>query len=934
MKLSVNPFLLIRIPVFPLEAQLTEVWENLKQYIGQSSPSFYENIRHIKSEELHKTDTKIQYTIWKYFNRSKYRGTPYGSFAGFATSTLGDDKQPIQIRNKQKMHVFKDWKPITAKANYPDELLFNPARLYLANTSVYIVHKSIRFLCLQDKTFELVEIKRSEFLETLLQKCKRQTTLKQLQIFAAAKGVKVNVLKGILRSLMELQLLFTDLNPNIIGPDYYNRGEKVLYLPDQTYLIAEREIESGNLHKSLLQALPECIEYLCAIQPQLESINLNRFKAAFLERYGHQQVPLMEVLDPELGLGYGSLESTASNDDLINELMGSDTVSSEIQFYPQQNKIVKHLLNAIIATKGDRKQVIQLQHISVPLSSRQRSTANSFNLLLRFADDLIILDMAGGSTANALLGRFTLASKAIEEQCKKIARFETMANPDVIFFDVAYAAEGRVDNINRRKSVYRHELPLLNYSCSRNLLHLEDLLITVENNEAILISKKYGKRIVPRLASAYNYTRSDLSVYRLLCDLQGQQIQNQMIFDLQLLIPGLNFYPRFQYGNVVLSPAKWKINAADIKGSSLNIHLDFMQVSRYFTAGIADQTLCFDRNSETDLLNFGRYLEQHKDFIITEAFIAEQPIVKDKDHNAYFSQFMLTLQHSNQLYQPCFPSNAVIKEADTIIVPGKDWLSFEIYCHPNSANRILSHEVLKFIERYEREFKCWFFLRYNKPSHHIRLRFQLKEPKDGYFFISALTNAFESYLRAGFIFDIQLKTYKRELSRYRHVEITHIEQLFCTDSKYCLNSFIHEPTSFEMYSVCIRMMYMLIRKLDPGHNSGLNFIKRVQDSLMKEHGFKNNDFKKINQAYLKFAYDTKISLNDELLMISCDSLLQSFAKVLECCATEGKMNLLADLFHMHINRRFPDNQRIHEMIIYSFLYKILQREHKKQHSFS
>ncbi|MNL78544.1 hypothetical protein D3C87_2049620 [compost metagenome] len=64
-------------------------------------------------------------------------------------------------------------------------------------------------------------------------------------------------------------------------------------------------------------------------------------------------------------------------------------------------------------------------------------------------------------------------------------------------------------------------------------------------------------------------------------------------------------------------------------------------------------------------------------------------------------------------------------------------------------------------------------------------------------------------------------------------------------------------------------------------------------------------------------------------MISRDPLLQSFAETLECCAPDGKMQLFTDLFHMHINRRFPANQRMHEMIIYTFLYKLLQREHKK-----
>ncbi len=101
------------------------------------------------------------------------------------------------------------------------------------------------------------------------------------------------------------------------------------------------------------------------------------------------------------------------------------------------------------------------------------------------------------------------------------------------FFDIAYQAEKKVDNVNRRKQLYPYELPILTWSESDNPLDLNDLLVTIEQQEVVLKSKKLDKRLLPRIASAYNYTRSDLAVYRFLCDIQSQGILTNLSFKLR-----------------------------------------------------------------------------------------------------------------------------------------------------------------------------------------------------------------------------------------------------------------------------------------------------------------------------------------------------------------------------------------------------------------
>ena len=111
MKLNRLPLLLFRTPQFPIDKNLEEAWEDLKTSIEYSSPDFSETIKNIKGTELDLLDDKTFYSIWKYFNRARWRPIPYGSFANFGTLNISQTRngQPIVIDSKQKLHAFVNW---------------------------------------------------------------------------------------------------------------------------------------------------------------------------------------------------------------------------------------------------------------------------------------------------------------------------------------------------------------------------------------------------------------------------------------------------------------------------------------------------------------------------------------------------------------------------------------------------------------------------------------------------------------------------------------------------------------------------------------------------------------------------------------------------------------------------------------------------------
>ena len=928
MKTTISPIVILRIPAFSITDQLVEVWEELKIAISFSSSSFYEKIKTVKAHELTALDPKAQFTIWKYFNRSKYRGTPYGSFAGFAVAELTADAKEVVFSQKQHLHRFKDWSYRNdIQASIED--LTSADRLYFSNSSTYSTSRNIRFISLQEQVFELAEIEKSAFITELLDFCSKKATYAAIYDFAAESAVSEEVLTGILKAMLDLQLLFTDLNPNIIGPDYFGRNKQALIDTEEQYLIAERKVFSGGVDKAALAHLPSCIDYLTTINYSTENQGLKSFSIEFQRRFESQELPLMMVLDPELGIGYGDFAGTAATGDLANELSESIGSTAPTQAHPGAFawSLLKEMLN------GDNKQVITLEKVkNNPQSHSKISPANSFSALARFADDLVILEQIGGCTGNALAGRFTMASEAVELHCKQIATAESAANPEVIFFDLGYMAEGRVDNVNRRKGIYEYELPILNYSCAKELISLNDLLVTVKNGEIILLSAKYGKRLVPRLASAYNYSRSDLSVYRFLCDLQHQQLQTQILFDIQSLLPGLDFYPRVQYKNLVLSTAKWRIKASDLGQEPILSLLNKMGVSRYFSAGNGDQTLCFDRENETDLFHFKHYLNQYNDFVISECIITSNQRFKDEFKKNYFSQILLTLNHQELLYSGHTPiKKAKHKDIEGVIVPGKDWLYFEIYCHEERTDFILAALIGKFIESYSRNFKTWFFIRYNDPAPHLRLRLQLNQEEDGYFYISRLMEILDEDLSDGIITDVQLKTYHRETERYGTAQMALTERHFTADSNYALSLIENNPDLFHKYASCIALMKTVLGTLDLNQGDKTLFIRNIQQSFEKEHRMTSTEFKKVNREWSLFLEAYPFGSLDHVLHTIPNELIQSFNFTLAETAPEKRKALFCSLFHMHINRLFARQPRAHETIIYSFLYKLLQLEKQNLH---
>jgi thiopeptide-type bacteriocin biosynthesis protein len=916
---------IFRTPKFPVNSSLNESLEELKSSIRLSSPEFFSLIKDVQPDKLNQLPESIRYTLWKYFNRAKYRATPFGDFASFGLCEVIDEQlTSLKFDKEQYNHEFEDWSAINkvqSTVNLENEV-------FLSNSSFYIFGDTIRYLIYDQDGFHLNDIEYWEPVKRVLLFCDHPRKTNEVSEFILQIPNFTIKPETLIADMVSSQLLISNRSPNIIGTDYFKRLEVAQQAGDPKYMLSERKITVGGIGKDVAHQVSEMVENLATILPQSQKKALNDFTIRFQKKFDAAEIPLLIALDPELGVGYDSLETPVDEDAFVTQFVRQE-IEPKKQAQPTEQ--LKTEWVKMMANDSQAKYIIRLE--DMPLTTEQGRLPNSFSVMFSIINDKIWIEQIGGATATALTGRFSHAGEEVQMFCQEISAAEQRANPDVAFFDVAYMSEGKVDNINRREAVYPSQVTILNFDLSADPLGLNDIMVSVNGGEIMLWSQKLNCRVVPRIASAYNYTRSDLSVFRFLCDLQHQGLQTNLSIDLMSESPGLPYYPRVEYRNMILSPARWLLDydhlikrwGYDLGPEGIRAYLQEKGVSRYFKCGNADQTLLFDRENDQDMWAFKLFLNKSKTSYAEETDVPVRGPLYDNSGDTYNGQVLLNLFHDEELYQSIIPQTKSLLPLPKVIPPGKDWLYFEIYTHVFRANELLLQEIKSFLNENSSDISYWFFIRYNDGGDHIRLRVRQKSPESSYKLVAALSKHLDGKINTGIISDLQIKTYRRETERYSKELMIQIEKHFGNDSNYVLSLLQDNFSTWDIYKFCERMVATLRMA---NLFTDLQFdtaLMNISDSYNKEHRLQPDDYKKLNAEYKIYQAASAPTLSARQ-RVTFPRFEKSFTKVLLECEPNKRANLFGDLMHMHFNRLFSCNPRTHEMIFYYFQIKLRQQQ--------
>ena len=681
-----------------------------------ASPTLHKQILRWQKGELtsNKQIEKLKLSILKYYTRMSSRCTPFGLFAACSNGSFVKDKIdefPIVDSDIVKITKFDN----TFLSLLINELLKNNSIkeqiLFYPNTSLYKIGNHFRYI-----EYKIENSKRKyslegfsnntdiksilkyfkngkkisevadkignnenpkeeviEFINTLIS---NQILISELEITISGENTFLKILEIIentlkstklFRNLKRLYNLIIDLDKNQdLLINHYNEiiaiAEEIIPQLNSKFLLHTDSYRSASpffLNKNIKKQLNNA--FFLFNKMTLPSVNRNLviFKEKFLKRFDQSEVPLNLVLDFETGIGYGT--DIVNEDSFLTILQGSkrkkrykNIVWSDTDSI-MQNKLIEAIKNGKKTIKLDEKDFFDFQTNFEDLPDTTSSIIEIYNIE---NEQQLFINSIGGSSAINLLGRFSHGDKKLSSTISKIKFLEDQMNQEEILAEIIHLPEASTGNILHRSFQRDYEIPYLGKSSlAYNFqIPLDDILVSIKNDEIILKSKKLNKIINPRLSNAHNYKNSNLPIYNFLCDLQYQNKRPYIGFSWNTIFSEYQFLPRVVFENIIFSKARWLIKISDFKklflGDDSIINVRNWQKSNtipdYVDLVEGDNKLLINFNNEYSIKMLFDAVKTKKQFILEEFLFQNSKMISDSLGNNYCNQFIVSFFNKNK----------------------------------------------------------------------------------------------------------------------------------------------------------------------------------------------------------------------------------------------------------------------------------------------
>ena len=284
--------------------------------------------------------------------------------------------------------------------------------------------------------------------------------------------------------------------------------------------------------------------------------------------------------------------------------------------------------------------------------------------------------------------------------------------------------------------------------------------------------------------------------------------------------------------------------------------------------------------------------------------------------------------------------------------PGSEWLYAKFYTGTATADRILREELSPLVKEMDAAafISRWFFIRYQDPDWHLRLRFCGSKDQLNQQVLPRLHAIAARLEGEGLLFRHQLDTYVREIERYGGDEgILVAEEIFQADSEAVLGILQRlsgEAGATARWQLALRGIDMLLTDLGFDLSSKLAIANRVTKSLGEEHRVNVLLQKQLGAKYREYGGELNrlfhVNGNGDDLLDAGVVFLQrrsrrlrpAVAKLRELEAA-GRLwvplPVLAESYvHMYVNRILRSAMRTQELVLYDFLSRIYRSQLARQ----
>lgn len=985
-------------------------------FIG--SPNIYRALEMWEKGEAFQTEEELKNlkgSLYKYTSRLANRCTPFGLWASVSTIGLSKETQ-IDVENaelnrttKFDMYFLGEILPEITKNKEIRSVL-----KYYPNNSMYKVMDKYRFVeyYFKDRVrcHKISEVDINEYLEKTIEVAKNGATIQELMKPITDDNISDEDAFNFINQVIDSQFFVNELEFTLTGEDYLNHlltvlaeerfnfyeantvkellyslkkkisniDEAVFNNPEKYREIheqIEKEIQEADITKlfqvdsfkdlsgstlsySTIKKLRSAIVVLNKLQRSRKNPVLDDFKQKFQERYEEYEQPLINVLDPDLGIGYG--RGSGAKTPLVDKLAirGKHSTERQLNWDAKTGFLFKKALNAL------KENTLEVELSDDEINKFEEnenlypdSFSTFFNVFHENDEEKVHLKSVWGPSANGLIGRFAHLDESIEEICDDIHEKEKALYPDKILAEIIHLPQARTGNILYRKFQRDYEIPYLGNSSldKEHQLDVSDLYVSVKRGKVVLRSKRLNKEIIPRLGNAHNYSANALPIYHFLCDIQDQE-QSGMSFNWGSLQNDFDFLPRVSYKGIVLSRATWNLNP-DTINKILNVKEE--NAIEYIRAFQKERNIpnivAFTQGDNEVVVNFANdlscmvfyYMLKGERFIQLKEFFFKEDTVT----GAYCNEFVLP-SYKNAPKESGKPQNTAAETNTSTLQKasystGDEWLYYKFYCGERVGEKLLNQAIKPIVNELESNnlIDKWFFIRYaDKYGHHLRFRIHLNDQTKFSECVSIIKkhiNPFENNL---LIWKTQTDTYLRELQRYGYESIDSTEELYYNDSE-CTVKFADmiEGDAGERVRWLFSLLSMdhLLNDFGFDLKQKMMLLNVAKTSFGKEFNKTGALNKQVNELYSKnmstiesfLSEDMKADIYTPLWEILKERSVKNLpvVKELKRLAQEnilpgGLENTVLSYLHMVCNRIFLAKQRVHEMVVYDMLFKYYSKQ--------
>lgn len=954
-----------------------------------SSPELFKQVKKWLDTDI-PLSNKLHKTLYKYTVRMGTRSTPYGLFAGVSLGKILKSDRYTHIKRtlKDTVRYRLDMQYLSMIIQYvlQDPIIRSQVK-YSVNHTLFQQGNIYKFYQQQYNStgmskHYLRKIKSTTVLDFILKGNKSDQSYNELIELLVKKGANITQARNFVDKLIENGILYPDLSIQITSEDFYEtflsqlksltRSNKYADVFDKIgkSLISNdslidkhtkienltKEVIPETRAKNLIQGdlllgvedntisekdinrIAKALQDLLPMTIQNRNEDLEKFKKAFQERYDAQMIPLLEALDPDTGIGYGTLPEYIQPDDIISEVNSVKHNRTD----SKPNDVVPLIFNRYLHT-SDRSKIKEIVLTESDITSlgdidigeNVPSTFYAIGNILYYespdTEPIFCLNACGGTSAANLLTRFWDLDEEIRRNILEIGRLEQEKFTNSVVAEIVHLPEARTGNILQRPNMRKAEIALM-ARCAQGVTRLEvgDLYIFVNGNRLILWSKKLNCQITPRLTSAHNF-KTGMTIYRFLSDLQNQD----GILNLKMnwgQLEKCSFLPRVRYKNIILTRAKWNIPRVEYQPhndsmvSVLNTIRETYQLPQMVLLSEGDNELLIDLfNPISCKILFDKLCKQN--VILDEYIFSEFGSPVKDGANTYANEIIIPLATTKE-YKENFTAPVSAPHIKRQFPLGSEWIYAKIYCGVNSAEYILTEVIPRIVETLNKEtmLEKWFFIRYRDPKHHIRLRIKATKKEHFSGIVSVINNMLADLLEAQQIHNLQFDTYVREIERYTPENIEHSEELFHWDSREVIAAIKEYPNIEDRWRPAISGIADYLSQTEMDTSDKLQFVEKIRTTFSIEFGNNKQNNKILNLKYRKhqktieniLSIDKGPSTGKAIALASIFNNLWNVYEDREQVLSK-RQTLIASYIHMFVNRIFDNNQRKYEYALYHLL---------------